>query len=656
MLADTESEISMKKQEVSNNNQHSCMSKLFSAVHLRASHLLLVGFVSQMTLQSVAQTQLNAPLMAPPGAKLKLANLGDATGSVGSSLPLLSSVQDMAKSIGIKPEYQMELQQQLLGYLSSILNVNVLYVMKSKSVSPLQINDLSQVGTQKLELELLVQWALLINANKLESSLQNIVNEVKASSIPQLTAIKAKLNQLSDVQLATVKGMLAASIRAVTGMRGLTTQAKGQVYPEWFSLSQTMSSRLTNDLQSNNASNILSLSKSEWSQASAIELLVNGEASFKKRDELLSGAEKTIHILTWSVYDDVTGTALANLLIAKKNKNAQLDIRIIVDGQVAATPGHHEQLDRMEAAGILVNRWYNSKLSYMGQHRKMMLVDSQYMVAGGLNFGDVYSHKNPDLNVPRWRDTDIYVEGAPAVKGEDLFAKMWNEQLTEPHMVKQHSNRMNVATESATLGAAQGASLDTSASLSSGGALVSLINHDPREPQQGSTIMMTILKMIRQAQRSIDIENAYVILFPALAQELKQAIKDGKTVRVLTNSSESVDEPVVSIPILRSAHALKTMGAQVFVKKGKNTLHSKFMVVDDELAMIMSYNLHPRSERVEGEMAILVQDKAFTKTVKDQFELDIKEDVALRIDDVKQLNIPNSAVSLPSLRIFFDLL
>lgn len=55
-------------------------------------------------------------------------------------------------------------------------------------------------------------------------------------------------------------------------------------------------------------------------------------------------------------------------------------------------------------------------------------------------------------------------------------------------------------------------------------------------------------------------------------------------------------------------------------------------------------------------MAILVQDKAFAKTMKDQFELDIKEDVALRIDDVKQLNIPNSAVSLPSLRIFFDLL
>lgn len=652
MLADTESEISMKKQEVSNNNQHSCMSKLFSVVHLRASHLLLVGFVSQMTLQSVAQTQLNAQLMAPSGAKLKLANLGDAAGAVDSSLPLLSSVQAMAKSIGIKPEYQMELQQQLLGYLSSILNVNVLYVMKSKSISPLQINDLSQIGTQKLELELLVQWALLINANKLESSLQNIVNEVKASSIPQLTAIKAKLNQLSDVQLATVKGMLAASIRAVTGMRGLTTQAKGQAYPEWFSLSETMSSRLTNDLQSNNASNILSLSKSEWSQASAIELLVNGKASFKKRDELLSGAEKTIHILTWSVYDDVTGAALANLLIAKKNKNPQLDIRIIVDGQVAATPGHHVQLDRMEAAGILVNRWSNSKLSYMGQHRKMMLVDGQYMVAGGLNFGDVYSHKNSDLNVPRWRDTDIYVEGAPAVKGEDLFVKMWNEQLTEPHMVKHRSSHMNVATVSATLGASLGAT----ASLSSGGALVSLIDHDPREPQQGSTIMMTILKMIRQAQRSIDIENAYVILFPALAQEIEQAIKDGKTVRVLTNSSESVDEPVVSIPILRSAHALKTMGAQVFVKKGKNTLHSKFMVVDDELAMIMSYNLHPRSERVEGEMAILVQDKAFTKMVKDQFELDIKEDVALSIDDVKQLNIPNSAVSLPSLRIFFDLL
>jgi phosphatidylserine/phosphatidylglycerophosphate/cardiolipin synthase-like enzyme len=79
-------------------------------------------------------------------------------------------------------------------------------------------------------------------------------------------------------------------------------------------------------------------------------------------------------------------------------------------------------------------------------------------------------------------------------------------------------------------------------------------------------------------------------------------------------------------------------------------------VVDQQRAMVMSYNLHPRSERVEGEMVILVDDTEFSQQLTQVFEQDIQPSVAQEIHQMNEVEIPDSAVCLPSLRIFFDLL
>ena len=629
----------MKNQGVTMRPKKNKLSKHLSIVRQTLSSVLLTGFVCQISWPVLAQQNVMGAdsLQAPPTATLKTSLLS--LSGASASLPVLASVQAMAQSMGLKPEFQQELQQQLLSYLSSILNVNVLQVVQSKKISPVDIKDLSVLGTQPQELYLLLQWATLINQNKLASSLDKIIQEVKKSSSPQLKSLQAKLNAMSDLQLQTIEGMLVATIESVTKMRGLTLDSKGQSYSEWTSLSKTMQSRLDQDLD---RAHLLSFSQSSWSSAENLQILVNGEASFEKRDLLMAQATESIHILTWSVYDDVTGKELVDLLIKKKTENSKLDIRLIVDGQVAMTAGHHEQIDRLKEFGIPVIRWFSASRTYMGQHRKMMIVDGKHLIAGGLNFGDVYSHKNPKS--AQWRDTDVYFQGPAVLDGEKLFAEIWNDQLQEPHMKNiKLSSQLQMAVPS-------------TASTVSGMTKISLINHDPRQSLEGSTIMMTILKMIRQAKTSIDIENAYVILFPALADELKQAIQRHVQVRVLTNSSQSVDEPVVSIPILRSARQLSEMGAQVYLKKGTNTLHSKFLVVDQDLAMVMSYNLHPRSERVEGEMVVLVDDRQFSQQLTQVFEKDIQSSVAQEIHQMNEVEIPDSAVCLPSLRIFFDLL
>lgn len=535
------------------------------------------------------------------------------------------------KNISKKDEAAMKMQA--IHYLSSILSTNPLDIAKTKQVDPLAVVDLSQLDTTPEEMKALVLWANMVDKGTLKANIVKLINELKVSQSPLAATIQA----LPQSQLDYAIGSLTASIEGIVKMRGLTKDSHSSQYREWSALSFIMTKKI--DTSVAKQADTLDLADSHWIRTESAEILINGPASFAKRDQFMAQATKSINILTWSIYDDVTGTQAADLLIKKKQENPNLKIRIIVDGQVAATAGHGDQVARLEKAGIEVIRWISHDLTYVGQHRKMLIVDDEHLIAGGLNFGDVYSHKNPDLSVPRWRDTDVYLKGQAAQEGNRLFAKIWNDQLLE-----QKQLTYDKFTAAAT---------DSTSNQS--GIEVSIINHNPLQSQYGSTIMLTILKAIREAKQQVDIENAYIILFPALKQEISDAIKRGVLVRVFTNSSESVDEPVVSIPILRSVAEFIKMGAKVYVKKGA-TLHSKLVVVDSDLTLIMSYNLHPRSERVEGEMAIAVRDNAFTQNMHQVFDNDVTSDKATELKSLSDLKMPTSPVSVPTLRLFFDML
>ncbi len=526
------------------------------------------------------------------------------------------------------------LKQGAMGYLGSILKDPMAYA-QTKTIAANNIQDLSQKDTTKEEKELLKGLALLVNQGNLGIVIDQLIEQVRKED----NDIGKQIQALPPAQLAYAKGMLQASVEATLRVRGLTADSKSNEYLEWSALSNKMVERISADQKDKNtAPNILSLANTNWVNTRRVEILVDGPASFTKRETLMNKASDSINILTWSIYDDMTGAQSVDLLLARKKQNPRLKIRVIVDGQVAATSGHGDQVKRLEDNGVEVIRWFSTTKPFAGQHRKMIIVDNKDMVAGGLNMGDVYSHKNPDSSVARWRDTDIYVEGSGAVEGNKLFAQIWNEQVT--------SRKLSYAQIKAT----------PVKSTPAEKVQMSVINHDPIKSTQGSTVMMTILKTIRTAKTQIDIENAYIILFPALKNELKAAIQErGVKVRIFTNSGESVDEPIVSIPILRSVAEFADMGAEVYVKRGA-TLHSKLVVVDNKFSMIMSYNLHPRSERIEGEMAILVKDAIFAENLHKVFTKDTTPDKAYRVRSSSEVQMPSSPVSVPTLRLFFDML
>jgi len=472
------------------------------------------------------------------------------------------------------------------------------------------------------EAQMIKMLATLNATGQLKPVLHELASELSASgNIPPMPEAKriAMVNQLA--------GMIDAQFQA----HGMTPDTHGQVYESWDKLAEQNLGKVRNSQIPPRGPGELSaftepafvaeleaLQGAKFQAGNKITILTDGPESFAKRDELIANAKESIHLMTWAFYDDETGWETARKLAEKKAEG--LDVKVIVDGQVAANPGHNETLDFMESKGVEVVRWRSSDRPYDGQHRKAMVVDNKVAIAGGLNVGNVYSHRGPE-DGQKWRDTDVLVEGPAVGECARLIASVSGKSpqgIVSPGPV--------------------------------GAARSAVVNHLPG-PKGDAHILLATLKAIQGASESVDIENAYVISTPDLRQSLLDALDRGVRVRVLTNSAESVDEPIVSAPILGSLPDLVAAGAEVYLKQG-DTLHSKFMTVDGIFTSVGSYNLHPRSHRFEGEMTVNTLDTQVAAQLTASFEKDIQ--AAKRIHTPEEIVVPQNLLTMLAARYFFD--
>lgn len=454
--------------------------------------------------------------------------------------------------------------------------------------------------------------------------LKPVLHEVAAQA-----AASGSMPPIPEAKRKAMVDQLAGMIDAQFQAHGMTPGTQGQVYESWDKLSAQNLAKVRNSQVAPRGPGELScftepafvaemesLQGAKFQGGNRITPLIDGPASFAKRNELIDGAKKSIHLMSWAFYDDETGWETAHKLVEKKAQG--LEVRVVVDGQIAAGPGHHDTLDHMEKLGVEVVRWRSSDRPYDGQHRKVMIVDGQRAVAGGLNVGNVYSHQGEG---PKWRDTDVLIEGPAVGECEKLFTQVFGK------------GEVNPAPMSAV-----------------GSARCAVVNHVPG-PDGDAHILLATLKAIQGASESIDIENAYVITTPDIRQCILDALERGVKVRILTNSAESVDEPIVSAPILNSLPDLVSAGAEVYLKQG-DTLHSKFMVVDGLYSSVGSYNLHPRSHRYEGEMTVNTLDTQKAAKLTSAFEKDIQ--AAKRVASADEIEVPENIFTQLASRYFFD--
>jgi cardiolipin synthase len=355
--------------------------------------------------------------------------------------------------------------------------------------------------------------------------------------------------------------------------------------------------------------------------------VVDNDETWQIRRALIEAAEQSVHVTALLIEDNELGDETIRVLSNAARRG--VEVRVVIDATTQYSfGGGYDKLLELAAAGgevlpfnpVTEWAWLRWDIDISANHRlheKILVVDGTYAVVGGRNWGDDY------FDGDKWRDSDVYLEGRIVTETQKLFLERWDEyggweaQAGCPQ-AEDYPGLYCPHGELPLSGDAQ--YLPDTGSAGSDRARV--IYSDPRAHDSSSEGYVSTIAMVRAARESIKITNSYFVPSRRLRKHLRAAANRGVKVTIVTNSLESTDAWYMYYASINYYKELLGVGIEIRQYRGTETMHAKTMVIDDEMALIGSYNLDPRSVTSNSEAMILIRDGAAVTESVSQFATD----------------------------------
>lgn len=351
------------------------------------------------------------------------------------------------------------------------------------------------------------------------------------------------------------------------------------------------------------------LGKSPISFYTETKVLTNGEATFKAILEAMKQAKHHIHLEFYIVRDDAIGNDIKEVLIEKAK--AGVEVRFLYDA-VGSWKLSKNYINELKTAGVEIEPFspvrlpgLNNQINFRN-HRKICIVDGNIGFVGGLNIGDEYLGKNEYFGF--WRDTHLYVSGEAVRSLQVIFLQDWYYTM--------------------------GVTLLTPIYLSPELALdeefggVQLLSGGP--DNNWNVIKNVFFAMITSAEKSIWIESPYFIPDDDILSALRVAALSGMDVRVILPSKP--DKKLVFYASKSYYRELLEAGVKVY-EYSNGFLHSKVIIVDQELASIGTSNMDMRSFHLNFEVNAFLYKTKSTETLVQDFLTDIESSKEISLEE-----------------------
>jgi phosphatidylserine/phosphatidylglycerophosphate/cardiolipin synthase-like enzyme len=405
---------------------------------------------------------------------------------------------------------------------------------------------------------------------------------------------------------------------------------------------------------------ILLILSSSFARAERAYILDSDQEALQARMDLIQQAKKEILVEYFSVTDDNTATtAIAQLCQASKRG---VKVRVLMDAlshwvkDVTVAAAYQTCRDANGNLNIEF-RLFNpgnllqpSTLLYR-DHGKMLNIDGEKMITGGRNVAGKYFGLDKERN---FIDIDILIEGPVAAKARTYFDRLWNnstnvkpfslheydaEKLDEEcdyndenaqceynkqqrrEDIKKSAERFNkllVHPESGLNFSLAQSSHDwlQRAKRVTGARFVS--NLADREVGEKNQVISTeIYKAMSKAKKNILILSPYLIPTPRLRHLFEELRSRGVKITIVTNSLKSTDNILAQAGYRDSKDEMIALGIELYEFNIVHTTHAKATVIDDKTVWIGTYNLDPRSEKINREVGIIIEDQENSGIAKD---------------------------------------
>ncbi len=333
-------------------------------------------------------------------------------------------------------------------------------------------------------------------------------------------------------------------------------------------------------------------------------------------------------------------------------------------------------------------------------HNKVMIVDGAVLVTGGRNVENTYFDHSTELN---FRDRDVLATGPVVAAARKSFEEFWAYR----HAVPSRELR-DVAREIARgkfrrydrredwdfggLFGALGREADDAAVVRERFAArlrpvrrAVFISDEPGKTHgwfgPAARLTRELRSALEQARSEIVMQTPYLVLSPAARRVFAQLREERPELqfRISSNSFASTDNllaysanyrlrgvyieqlglqvhefkprPAALPELFQQYRAMEERAAPRLAKGEQKRapflcVHAKSLVVDDRVAFVGSYNLDPRSERLNTEVGLIVEDEEFARGLRAEIERDLapenswviaQRDFPLGLDKVNSL-------------------
>lgn len=351
--------------------------------------------------------------------------------------------------------------------------------------------------------------------------------------------------------------------------------------------------------------------------ADQFTIVHSGNEYFSKLHELINTAKSSIRILVYSLNDDETGTEVINHL--KQAADRKISVELLVDSfgskdlsSVAAQDIYNAGIRFRKFSSHLTGNVYS-----LGRrlHAKMILVDDEKILIGGINLSNNYS----DISGKAWLDYAVYFESAKV--GADLAG------LHELIFNKKLSKRVY-------------------ASLSFRDTQFKVLVNDWL--YRSNSISKATNEFVENCKEELVIMSSYFLPGVRFLKKLANASKRGVKVTVI--NSENWDIPFMKYAIRYLYPWMVRNGIQLYEWK-PTVLHAKVLLADQRICSLGSYNLNALSQFNSLEMNVVIAEPTFISNLRAEIDALIQDESKVAKIDTYQPNWPQKMINWLSYRV-----
>jgi len=424
--------------------------------------------------------------------------------------------------------------------------------------------------------------------------------------------------------------------------------------------------------------------------------LTDNQDALMARIVLIDNAKKSLDLQYYTYADDAIGLVLLEHIIKAADRGVK--VRLLIDDLLekdsdaeVATIAKHKNIDIKFFNPTPMRKfmgWLQLGLNIdtfgRRMHNKLFIADNSAVILGGRNIQNIYfSADKEDIFV----DNDVLAIGPLASQASNEFETYWNsfvvkdikhiaqgQKALDYKLLKDkifqitHSIHSKEYVEEATKRDFMQSARKNKIPLIYGKAQLYFDMPSKivtSEDDTSTHLSVKLIPYVLNAKKSLKIINPYFIPNKQMIKELQKLRDKGVEIYIVTNSLATNDGITVYGSYSKYQKTLLKMGVHLYelnpnsfsylyknqkYRKGKipkSSLHAKNMIIDDEIFVVGSANLDPRSLKLNTEVVAVIHSKELAKIEskvfqtliqpKNVFKLELEKNIIEKDDPVAKI-------------------